>query len=168
MSTSPRFHRLPAAAAAIAMLVGLPLSAARAATATTTFSVTATVATNCAITANNLNFGAYTGAQLDGTTTLQATCSQGIPYDVGLSKGSSPLATVQSHRLGGSGPEDMTYQLFQNAARTTVWGDTIGTDTVAGTGNGAQQTLTVYGRIPASQFVAPGQYSDTVTVTLTF
>ena len=168
MSTSPRFRRLPAAAAAIALLVGLPLSAARAATATTSFSVTAVVSTNCFITANNLDFGNYGGAQLDATTTLAATCTQGTPYSVGLTKGGSPIATVLSRRLRSFSTDDLVYQLFQDPSRTIAWGDTIGTDTVAGTGNGNAQTLTVYGRIPGSQFVGPGAYSDTVTVTLTF
>jgi len=39
---------------------------------------------------------------------------------------------------------------------------------VAGTGTGAAQNLTVYGRIPASQFPGAGSYSDTVVVTLTY
>jgi spore coat protein U-like protein len=45
---------------------------------------------------------------------------------------------------------------------------TIGTDTVPLTGNGAAQVETVYGQIPAGQFVAPGSYSDTITATVTY
>jgi spore coat protein U-like protein len=68
-----------------------------------------------------------------------------------------------------SGGNTLNYSLFSNAGRTTNWGNNIGTDTVAGTGTGALQTLTVYGRIPASQTTAPvGSYSDTITVTVTF
>jgi spore coat protein U-like protein len=39
---------------------------------------------------------------------------------------------------------------------------------VSGTGSGAQQTLSLYGRVPAQRTPAPGDYKDTVTVTLTF
>jgi spore coat protein U-like protein len=49
-----------------------------------------------------------------------------------------------------------------------VWGITIGTDTVSATGNGAAQTHTVYGRVPAQTTPAPATYSDTVTVTVTY
>jgi len=39
---------------------------------------------------------------------------------------------------------------------------------VSGTGTGAAQVLTVYGRIPANQTALIGNYTDTVTVTVTF
>jgi spore coat protein U-like protein len=39
---------------------------------------------------------------------------------------------------------------------------------VAKTGSGTAQTLTVYGQVPAGQFVTPGNYADTITVTLTY
>lgn len=57
---------------------------------------------------------------------------------------------------------------FSNSGRTTNWGNTVGTDTVAGTGSGVAQTLTVYGQIPASQFVRSGSYTDTVVATVTY
>ena len=58
---------------AAALAAGLPLSQAAAATATTSFSVTAEVVTTCAITATNMNFGNYSGVQLDATATLNAS-----------------------------------------------------------------------------------------------
>lgn len=53
-----------------ALAVGLTPAPASAATATTTFQVTATVVATCLISGNTLAFGNYTGVQLDGTTTL--------------------------------------------------------------------------------------------------
>ena len=49
-----------------------------------------------------------------------------------------------------------------------MWGNTVSTDTVAGTGNGSGQSYTVYGRIPAQTTPAPGNYADTITVTVTY
>jgi spore coat protein U-like protein len=49
-----------------------------------------------------------------------------------------------------------------------VWGNTVGTDTVAATGSGAAQSYTVYGRITAQTTPAPGTYTDTITVTVTY
>ena len=60
------------------------------------------------------------------------------------------------------------YKLFRDSGRTQNWGNTVGTDTVAGTGNGTQQTLTIYGRVPAQTTPAPATYNDTVTVTVTY
>jgi spore coat protein U-like protein len=51
---------------------------------------------------------------------------------------------------------------------TTNWGNTVGTDTVAGTGNGSGQVYTVYGQISAQTTPAPGTYNDTITVTITY
>ena len=70
--------------------------------------------------------------------------------------------------MSGPGANRLNYSLFSNTARTTNWGDTVGTDTVPATGTGAAQTFSVFGRIPGSQPQPPGTYSDTITVTLTF
>ena len=62
----------------------------------------------------------------------------------------------------------LAYSLFSNSAMTTNWGNTVGTDTSAGTGTGAAQTLTVYGKIPAGTAPAADGYSDTITATVTY
>ncbi len=48
------------------------------------------------------------------------------------------------------------------------WGNTIGTNTVAGTGDGTQTNYTVYGRVPAQTTPSAGFYSDTVVATVTY
>lgn len=151
---------------AAAIAGGLPLSRAAAATATTTFSVTANVVTTCGITATNLNFGNYSGVQLDGTATLNATCSTGTPYTIGLNQGNGAGATVTTRKMTGPAASLLNYTLSRDAAHTINWGNV--TDRASGAGNGAAQPFTVFGRIPASQFVQAGAYSDTITVTLTF
>jgi spore coat protein U-like protein len=148
-------------------MAGTPLSQASAATSTTTFSVTAEVVTNCTITATNMAFGNYSGVQKDATATLDATCSTGTPYTIGLNKGTGAGATITTRKMTGPGPELLNYTLSKDDARTINWGDTP-PDTVPGTGTGAVQPHTVFGKIPASQFVQSGEYSDTISVTLTF
>jgi spore coat protein U-like protein len=156
------------AALLVAPLAEAPVQPAAAATATATFQVTATVLATCLITANPLAFGTYAGTQTDATTTLSVTCTNTTGYTVGLDAGTGAGATVASRRMTGPGSAVLTYGLFTDSARGTVWGNTVGTNTVAGTGSGLAQTLTVYGRVPASQFVAPGAYVDTVTATINF
>ena len=55
-------------------------------------------------------------------------------------------------------------------ANGPLWGDeTGGTGALTGTGSGASQTLTLYGRVPGGQPTpAIGTYSDTVTATVEF
>ncbi len=76
--------------------------------------------------------------------------------------------TVTSRKMTGPGSELLAYGLFQDSGHTINWGDTVGTDTKSGTGDGAIQSFTVYGKLPQAQFIGPGAYSDTITVTLTF
>jgi len=137
-------------------------------TATTTFQVTAVVQASCTIAANPLGFGNYTGVVLNSTTTVFVTCSKATTYDLGLNAGTATGATVTNRSMTGPASSLLNYRLFSNSGRTTNWGNTVGTDTVAGTGSGAAQSLTVYGQIPAGQLVRPGNYTDTITATLTY
>jgi spore coat protein U-like protein len=149
------------------LAAGAP-SLAAGATASTTFGLTANVVTTCSITANNLNFGKYAGVQVNIATTLLATCSSGTPYTIGLSAGTTTGATISGRKLTGPGPETLNYGLFRDSAHTINWGNTPGVDTESGVGNGAAQSHTVFGQIPASQFVQAGAYFDTIRATLTF
>jgi len=67
-----------------------------------------------------------------------------------------------------SGTSVLKYALYSNSARTTNWGNTVGTDTVSWTGTGSTQSLTVYGQIPGGQSPKPGSYLDTITATITY
>lgn len=139
---------------------------AQAQTASTTFRVTAKVQAVCAITASDLAFGTYTssaGTPLQGTTILRATCSPGSTYNVGLNEGTSPGATVNQRKMV-SGANVLNYQLYSDASRGTIWGNTPGTDTVTGLGTGLAVDHTVYGAVPAAQVIPAGDYADTITV----
>ncbi|MGD0890974.1 MAG: spore coat U domain-containing protein [Terracidiphilus sp.] len=137
-------------------------------TATTTFSVTATIASTCSVSATNLAFGTYTRTLVRATSTISVNCTDLAPYNVGLNAGAAAGATVTNRSMTGPNSALLPYQLFSNAGYTTNWGNTVGTDTLAGTGNGATQLLTVYGQISAAEFTAQGNYTDTITVTVTY
>jgi spore coat protein U domain-containing protein, fimbrial subunit CupE1/2/3/6 len=169
MKRGSRIRTLIIGLGALVALAATPsVAPVEAATATTTFQVTATVNATCLISATTLAFGAYTGTQTDATSTVTVTCTNTTPYNVGLNAGTFSGATVTTRRMTGTDANGLAYSLFQDSSRTVNWGNTVGTDTLAGTGNGAAQALTVYGRVPASQFVAPGSYTDTITATVTF
>ena len=88
-------------------------------------------------------------------------------YNVGLNAGTGTGATVAVRKMT-SGANTITYSLYKDAARTTVWGNTFNTDTVAATGTGVAQTYDVYGRVPPQTTPQPGTYTDTIIVTLTY
>jgi len=137
-------------------------------TVTNHFSVKATVVVACNIAANPLNFGTYSGSLINATSTIFVTCTNTTAYNVGLNAGTATGATVTNRSMTGPGGALMSYTLYRNSARTNNWGSTVGTDTVAGTGTGVAQSLTVYGQIPAGQYVTPGAYADTIIATVTY
>jgi spore coat protein U-like protein len=137
-------------------------------TATTQFTVTTVVVSSCTVAATALNFGAYTGTLINSTSTVTVNCTSGGTYDVGLDAGTATGATVTNRSMTGPGGALLGYNLFQDAALTLNWGNTVGTDTLAGTATGSAQLLTVYGQLPGNQTAQAGSYSDTITVTITY
>lgn len=135
------------------------------------FTATATVAPNCrAYTTTDLDFGSVAGVitgNLDQTSSIGMICTGRTAWQVGLDNGLHAAGTTRRMQLGAT-PNYVTYELYRNAARSLRWGNTLNTDTVQGTGTGSAQTLTVYGRVPATQTPAAGAYGDTITVTITY
>jgi spore coat protein U-like protein len=141
---------------------------------TTTFSTTSSVAAQCNVSAANLSFGAVNpiSTQLDATTPLTVHCTKNSPYTVGLDAGTTTGATI-AQRMMANGAEIMNYNLYKDAARTTIWGNSaVAPSWVSGTGAGLgiAQTLTVYGRVASGQTnLAVGSYQEnTITVTVTY
>lgn len=138
---------------------------------TATFTVTATIVANCTISAGALAFGNYdpTVTRTNTTANLTVTCTNTTTYDVGLNGGTGSEYTGKYTRyMTGPGGVEIPYHFFSNSGLTTEWGNTVGTDTVAGTGTGSAQTLIVYGSIYSGHYVTPGSYTDTVTATVTY
>lgn len=145
-----------------------------AATVTTTFQVTANVAAQCSVSSAELAFGTVDpqGGNVDQTTTVTVRCTKNSPYTVGLNAGTTTGATI-AQRLMGNGADTMAYNLYTDAARTTIWGNSATAPTwVSGTGAGmgTAQVLTVFGRVPSGQTnLAVGSFTEpTITVTVTY
>ncbi|WP_432727966.1 Csu type fimbrial protein [Variovorax sp. W6] len=140
------------------------------------FIVSATVSKSCVVTADPLNFGSVVGlpgaANVDQTSTINVTCTTPTSYTVALTPSNNVTsgAGVMTPTGGVPGNTDtVAYQLYRNAGRTNPWGSVTGTNTVAGTGNGLVQALTLYGRVlGASTNVRPDSYMDVVTVSVTY
>lgn len=58
--------------------------------------------------------------------------------------------------------EQVAYNLFRDSAYNQTWG------TVSGSGTGNEVDIPVYGEVPVQSGTKPGDYNDTLTVTLTW
>jgi spore coat protein U-like protein len=143
--------------------------------ATATMAASATINPACSVVTNgSLAFGAYdptSAAPLDAAGAVQFRCTATSTFDIGIG------GTAGARRMSGPDGETLGYELYSDAARTNTWGNAQDADTVAaddaadGSGNGlstlrAAQARTVYGRVPAGQVKAAGNYSDTLTITV--
>ncbi|WP_413935169.1 spore coat U domain-containing protein [Nitrospira sp. BLG_1] len=157
-------------------------------TLTTTMPISVQISGGCSLSATGINFGNYAAGPsapaLTATGTISVTCPSSLPYKVSLNSGTA----IQNGVIGPNGPvvnramtfsnnEQLGYELYKDAARTTIWGDSDLANTYpngssqSGTGIGANQTLTVFGLVPGGQLIsAPTNASgtDTITVTLLF
>jgi spore coat protein U-like protein len=102
-------------------------------------------------------------------TTIAVTCSNTTAYNVGLSAGTGAGSSGTTRFMSGTGANTakVQFNLFQ-AAGATLWGNTQGTDTLGGVGNGSAQALTVYGQIPVQTTPMPDAYKSTITATVYF
>jgi spore coat protein U-like protein len=142
-----------------------------AATSTTTFVVQATIIQDCTVAATNMNFGTLglLNTTYDATSTVTPVCTAGTTYNLGLDGGTVSGSAPGGRLLGNAGGATIVFDLYRDAARGTVWGNTIGTNTVSGTGTGQAQPYTVFGRIgPQATTPAAGAYNTTITVTVTY
>ncbi|MDD7973576.1 spore coat U domain-containing protein [Roseinatronobacter alkalisoli] len=138
-------------------------------TATFSFDVLAEVEDNCLVSATDLNFGTVglLNSPVDATSTISVTCTAQTDYHVGL-----------DHGLYGTGPLDrymrsiatdtIRYGLYQDAARSISWGTLAEGAARSGTGSGATQNFTVYGRVFSQNTPPSGIYNDTIVVTITY
>ena len=138
-------------------------------------------AVSCVASSTSTAFGIYN--PLSATPTyangdVQVTCTL-------LSGGSTTVNLVSSYSTGASGTYAMrtmisganklNYNLFFDAAYTSIRGNGTGGSATGGAtlnltpGNPTGTASgTIYGRIPAGQDVAAGSYADTIVVTITY
>ncbi len=170
------------AAASFAIALWLPMGTANAATAgPANFSVAATLATFCTVSATNVAFGTVNAgvavANTAGRVTL--TCNKGATVSrVSLNNGSHAAGTQKRMR-------DPVSASFLNYKIDRPTGATFDTCPVAGAGpewnnanrivatslfttTGGPKLINICASIPAGQFPPAGNYSDTVRVTATY
>ena len=148
-------------------------TAGYAATASDNMAVSTTVAMSCTISAQALTFSAYdptSASNSDATANIQSSCTAGGSVVITMGQGGNADASstdiVPVRRMSGSGG-NLGYAVYTDTDRLAVWGNTEATGN-AFTASGGLDTVVVYGRIPGSQSVGAGSFSDSVAVTLTY
>ncbi len=150
---------------------------ALAGSATSSFRVTATLDPTCSIQTTPATFGHYNPltthatAPLDIISSVTITCSKGMATTIGLDRGlhaddAQGTTRAMKHL---SKTEFLSYELYQDAVHTTLWGTTgahlvvppIAPDT-------KPRTFLIFGRIPPAQDVSAGEYHDTVVAIVNF
>lgn len=116
---------------------------------TSELAISLTVLSECEIgTVNDLSFGSTAGT---GTYVDQQASSTGTTRFL----------------TGVTTSQQIPYQLFRDAARTQLWGNDTETS-LSSTGNGTNQAIMVYGRVPDLTSAMPDTYIDNVTLSVAY
>ena len=120
------------------------------------------------------NYDVFSNAPLDGTGTITVSCSANVVWATVTLSVSSTSGTLNPRRMKRSGESDLLdYNVYTSATRTAIFGDgTGGTNNVRvrrppGRPAPWRRLTNMYGRIPPGQDVPSGNYSDTLTATVT-
>jgi len=135
---------------------------------TDTLTVLANVGGECTVTGGTLDFGAYSGTQKDVEVPINFECN--APSNISISMDGGNIGSPNDREMFRPADENgftdsMKYQLFRDETRTEIWGvfpEDSADFTEATSGN-----PTVFGRIEGGLTPSPGEYSDTVIITLT-
>lgn len=156
------------------LLTALSAVPASASTTTASLQVSATAAAACTLTTTPVAFGTLSAtAATTATGTISVNCTNGDALTIALDGGANGSS---GQRRLANGTNYLNYDLYQpNSGNTgesspaTAWGDGTGLGSIYSVSStGAAQNLVVYGSVPSGQSLYVGNYTDTVTVTLTY
>ena len=129
--------------------------------------VNANFVKSCNIAPANLNFGNIAPSSTnaaDASSSSSVACTNTTPYSVTFS-GGNPAPSGQRAMVHSGGSETLRYQAYSDPGRTIVVSGSTG---YTGSGTGASQSFNIYGRVFSNQFTQPGNYTDTLTMTVTY
>ena len=150
----------------------LPGTAISAETATATMHVSLEVVKSCTLKANDLSFSRHSSdeaGEIEASTRLNITCTNGTPFT--LSAYSSDTTENGTFWLKpentGTGAQSIAWKLYADENKQTQVTSSQG---LTGTGNGQEQSESLYGVIEAGALAAAqaGAYSDDVTLNLVY
>lgn len=131
-------------------------------TATADMNVKLTVVKSCQVNVEDMDFGSHSSNDGSITATSQAsvTCTNGTGYTM------STDATHDYEMQNTEGAEKVAYSLYGDK----TGGSDLSKTSIPGVGTGTAQVIPLYGKVTgdALQAVSAGDYTDTVTFTVTY
>jgi len=141
-----------------------------------TIAVGLTIQDQCTISAPaSLSFGSHgiILSNVDSTADITIECTKETPYSIALDDGENAADAVNTTRsLKNADGDYIDYELYRDSNRTNLWGSTVGTGGVPGntvdsaSAAGADEVITIFGRVPSHQNQPIGTYADHVTATI--
>jgi spore coat protein U-like protein len=130
----------------------------------------------CDLSVSSLNFGSYDAldhSPSDSVGTITYFCSQSVPMlTITINQSRNGNTFVRQLDKSDGGREDsLNYNVYLDPGRSSVWGDNTRGSQVLSIPNpivGRQVDIPVYGRITGGQNSAGGNYTDTLTVTISY
>ena len=166
MKTAASFRHPGVLLAMACLFIGDP---ARAVTSTGLQNVRAQVNGSCTIAVGTvIAFGNLTAtsalavAQADATGSIVVSCSSGTLYLLAMDGGSNYSGV---RRMANGPGQYLTYDIYPSSARTVPLGGSVSASLVS---DGTAQTFYAYGRVPAQTAGGSGNFTDTLTFTVTY
>ncbi|RLM24896.1 spore coat protein U [Brenneria alni] len=153
-------------------------------TVSSTFIVSADIQKGCAFGSDvsnsqpdmgAINFGTQSAsatnvdvASTAGGGSIVVTCTPGIAISIELDYGLHSTSSSQRYVMNTTGTTSLPYQLYRDSARTQVWGTGDLAMSISSFPT-TTQTYTVYARyFGATPLPSAGEYTDNVTISLTY
>ena len=158
----------------IGLSTGLLSNLAHAGSINSNFQTSASLASTCVLSATNVAFGAITPAATgsnNATGTITSTCTKATTYSLAINAGGS--GSISARTISGTiagNTDKVAYNLYTDSVHTTLFGDgsLFSGSVVQLTGSGSAQITSVYGNLLLNQYITPDNYSDNLTVTLSY
>lgn len=159
----------------IKLLVGLigltSIGLTHADTTTSNMEVSTTVTDSCTVTATNITFPSFSqttaSVEINSSATITPTCTKGTAYDISLNSGMN-YNTERSMQHSTDSNEFLFYILGSYDQGKDLTPDIVAFSGVGDGYGGTVQNYTVDAVTYSNQRVISGNYSDTVTVTVTY
>ena len=146
----------------ISLLVSSSVLAEKTETTTANLQVHLTVERSCEVHVSDMDFGTHTrdSGPLNASANTIITCSSGTPFNI--TSTSDHSYTMKNTATA----EKVDYALYSDNAGASE----LSTTPIPGTGTGSAEVIPIYGKVTARALsqASPGDYSDTVTLTVAY
>lgn len=138
-----------------------------------TFQTFAEAIEACQVKADDIDFGEFASYEMTSDLKVEGEvrvlCTNLTKFKISISAGGAGSGQYNARKMGSASGTKLAYNLYTNAARTSVWGDQLAGFTVpSGIGNNTNkpQAFKVYASIKSADGMnaAVESYSDTLTV----